>query len=215
MNLPNLLTLSRIFLVPLVVAGLLNSRGHVDWGGTSIDTRAAALVIFLIAAATDMLDGYLARRWSQTTTIGTLLDPIADKLLVSAALVSLVELQVLPAWMAIVQIGREFAVSGFRQIAASVGYTISASQWGKWKMVGQVLMLILLMASLLDAQFRAPGIALAYAVTAVSLWGALDYFFKFWRGIAEATKRASRSRILLEERRTRRQQRLQKQHTGD
>ena len=93
-----------------------------------------ALAIFLSAAGTDLLDGYLARRWKQVTTIGTLLDPIADKLLVSAALISLVQVRVLPGWMAILIIGREFAVSGLRSIAAAEGYTIKASDLGKTKM---------------------------------------------------------------------------------
>ena len=98
-----------------------------------------ALAIFLVAAGTDLLDGYLARRWKQVTTVGTLLDPIADKLLISAALISLVQVRVLPGWMAILIIGREFAVSGLRQIAAAEGYTIKASDLGKTKMLSQVV----------------------------------------------------------------------------
>ena len=113
MNLPNTLTILRIFFVPLLVAALVQEKhvgllGYNEW---------LALAIFLVAAGTDLLDGYLARRWKQVTTIGTLLDPIADKLLVSAALISLVQIRVLPGWMAILIIGREFAVSGLRAIA--------------------------------------------------------------------------------------------------
>jgi CDP-diacylglycerol---glycerol-3-phosphate 3-phosphatidyltransferase len=93
----------------------------------------------LAAAGTDLLDGYLARRWKQVTTVGTLLDPIADKLLISAALISLVQVGVLPGWMAILIVGREFAVSGLRQIAAAEGYTIKASDLGKTKMFSQVV----------------------------------------------------------------------------
>ena len=92
----------------------------------------------MTAAATDLIDGYLARRWKQVTTVGTLLDPIADKLLISAALISLVEIRLVPAWMVILIIGREFAVTGLRSIAASSGYTIRASDLGKTKMVTQV-----------------------------------------------------------------------------
>jgi len=103
--------------------------------------------IFLSAAATDLLDGYLARRWKQETTIGTLLDPIADKLLVSAALISLVQVRVLPGWMAILVIGREFAVSGLRAIAATESYTIKASDLGKTKMLSQVIAISCLLVS--------------------------------------------------------------------
>ena len=98
-----------------------------------------SLAIFLVAAGTDLLDGYLARRWKQVTTIGTLLDPIADKLLISAALISLVQVRALPGWMAVLIIGREFAVSGLRSIAAAEGYTIKASDLGKTKMFCQVV----------------------------------------------------------------------------
>src|SRR6266702_6698661 len=134
MNLPNSLTILRIFFVPLLVAALVQENGVLHLGGFQITNEWLALAIFLSAAATDLLDGYLARRWSQVTTIGTLLDPIADKLLVSAALISLVQVRVLPGWMAILIIGREFAVSGLRSIAAAEGYTIKASDLGKTKM---------------------------------------------------------------------------------
>src|SRR5204863_1498613 len=103
-----------------------------------------ALLIFWVAAATDLLDGYLARKWRQVTTIGTLLDPIADKLLVSAALISLVQVRVVPGWLVVLLIGREFAVSGLRSIAAAEGYTIRASELGKTKMVSQVTAISLL-----------------------------------------------------------------------
>ena len=105
-----------------------------------------ALAIFLAAAATDLLDGYLARRWGQVTTVGTLLDPIADKLLISAALISLVDIHRVPAWMVIVIIGREFAVIGLRSIAAASGYTIAASDLGKTKMMAQVAAIALVIA---------------------------------------------------------------------
>src|SRR5690349_24784183 len=144
MNGPNLLTLLRIFFVPLLVAALLGG-GFVEpyleavLGPLAITRQTFALLIFLVAAATDLLDGYLARRWGQITTVGTLLDPIADKLLISAAMISLVQVRATPAWMAVVIIGREFAVSGLRSIAASAGYTIKASELGKTKMIAQVI----------------------------------------------------------------------------
>ena len=122
MNLPNLLTLLRILFVPLLVAALLAEDLGVNWARlVPVSRELFALGIFLAAAATDLIDGYFARRWRQVTTVGTLLDPIADKLLISAALISLVEIQRVPAWMVILIIGREFAVTGLRSIAARRG----------------------------------------------------------------------------------------------
>src|SRR5512140_360849 len=140
MNIPNALTLLRIFFVPLLVAALVqqNLKFHLH-GDVFITNEYVALIIFWVAAGTDLLDGYLARRWGQITTVGTLLDPIADKLLISAALISLVDVHRVPAWMVILIVGREFAVSGQRSIAAAAGYTIEASELGKTKMVAQVV----------------------------------------------------------------------------
>src|SRR6266545_6845718 len=107
-----------------------------------------ALAILLVAAGTDLLDGFLARRWGQITTIGTLLDPIADKLLISAALISLVQVHAAPAWMVVLIVGREFAVSGLRGIAAAEGYTIKASELGKTKMIAQVVAISVLLLSM-------------------------------------------------------------------
>ncbi len=119
---PNLLTLVRIFLVPLLVAALVQHNLDVHWNGKLIIANDFfALIVFLAAALTDLLDGYLARRWKQVTTVGTLLDPVADKLLISAALISLVEIRLLPSWLVILIISREFAVSGLRSIAAAEG----------------------------------------------------------------------------------------------
>src|ERR1700688_3206312 len=139
MNLPTTLTILRIFFVPFLVAVLVEQDLRIEWHGlVLVSNEFLALSIFLVAAATDLLDGYLARRWGQVTTVGTLLDPIADKLLISAALVSLVQIRKVPAWMVVLIIGREFAVSGLRSIAAAEGYTIQASDLGKTKMVAQV-----------------------------------------------------------------------------
>jgi len=121
MNLPNLLTLLRIFFVPWLVAALVQEDLVLPLRGTVITNDLLALAIFLAASATDLLDGYLARRWKQVTTIGTLLDPIADKLLISAALIALVQIRVVPAWMVVLIVGREFAVTGLRSIAATAG----------------------------------------------------------------------------------------------
>ena len=149
MNLPNALTILRIFFVPFLVAVLVEQDLRIEWRGAVLVTNAfLALSIFLIAAATDLLDGYLARRWKQITTVGTLLDPIADKLLISAALVSLVQIRRVPAWMVVLIIGREFAVSGLRSIAAAEGYTIQASDLGKTKMITQVIAISMVLLSI-------------------------------------------------------------------
>jgi len=142
-----------------------------------------ALIVFLAAAATDLLDGYLARRWKQVTTVGTLLDPVADKLLISAALVSLVQIRLLPGWMAILIISREFAVSGLRSIAAAEGYTIKAGELGKSKMMLQVV-----------------GVALVIFGVA----SAVDYFRKFWGKVDTSIKQRRRHELLTMERQKRR-----------
>src|SRR3954471_1410827 len=151
MNLPTALTLLRIFFVPLLVAALVQENVAIPMGRFRVTNEWLALAIFLIAAATDLLDGYLARRWKQVTTIGTLLDPIADKLLVSAALISLVQVRAMPGWMAVIIIGREFAVSGLRSIAAAEGYTIKASDLGKTKMFSQVVAISCMLLSIRHA----------------------------------------------------------------
>src|SRR3954451_8960582 len=147
-NLPNTLTIVRIFFVPLLVAVLVQERIILHWNGAVITNDVVALAIFWVAAGTDLLDGYLARRWGQVTTIGTLLDPIADKMLVSAALISLVQVRVIPGWLVVLLVGREFAVSGLRSIAAAEGYTIHASELGKTKTFFQVISISLLLVGI-------------------------------------------------------------------
>jgi CDP-diacylglycerol--glycerol-3-phosphate 3-phosphatidyltransferase len=198
MNIPNALTLLRIFFVPMLVAALVGEARRV-W---------LALAIFLAAAATDLLDGYLARRWKQITTVGTLLDPIADKLLVSAALVSLVEVGAVEGWVAILIIGREFAISGLRSIAAAEGYTIQASDSGKAKMVSQVVAVSLCLVALkLPAWKTASNIAV-WAVVATSLWSAFLYFRQFWGKIDDRIKRRRRRELIAMAREQQRQLRL-------
>jgi CDP-diacylglycerol--glycerol-3-phosphate 3-phosphatidyltransferase len=143
LNLPNALTLSRIFVVPLLVVVLL-TRFPSDWLG--VPQQILGLALFVGASITDWLDGYIARKRGQVSTLGILLDPIADKLLVSAALVSLVENRLAPAWAIVIIIGREFAVSGLRSIAAAEGFTISASRKAKFKMLSQVVAITMLIA---------------------------------------------------------------------
>src|SRR6184192_744931 len=136
-NLPNSITLTRIFSIPLLIWILSTSRFH----GTGGEKELLASALFIAASITDGIDGYLARKRGQITTIGMLLDPLADKLLIAAAFVTLVQFNpsLVPAWMAVVIIGREFLVSGLRSIAASQGFTIEASDWGKFKMVVQII----------------------------------------------------------------------------
>lgn len=141
LNLPNALTLSRIFIVPLLVVVLL-TKFPSDWLG--VPQQLLGLTLFVGASITDWLDGYLARKRGQVSTLGILLDPIADKLLISAALVSLVENRLAPAWAIVIIIGREFAVTGLRSIAAAEGFTISASKKAKFKMLSQVVAITLL-----------------------------------------------------------------------
>lgn len=143
MNLPDTLTLLRIFIVPFLVVVLLTPFS--DWLG--VPRHILGVTLFLGAAFTDYLDGRIARSRDQVSRLGKLLDPIADKLLISAALISLVENQLAPAWAVVVIIGREFAVTGLRSIAAADGVVIAASRMGKFKMLSQVVAVALLIVS--------------------------------------------------------------------
>ena len=208
MNFPNLLTLCRIFLVPLLVAVLLQDSWRIRVGVFSISNEFLAVTIFLLAALTDLLDGYLARRWGQVTTVGTLLDPIADKLLISSALISLVQMGLVPAWMAIVIIGREFAVNGLRSIASSLGLTIPASDIGKTKMVFQVAAVtVIILAQRWETLYGA-GLALLWGVMAFAVLSAVEYFAHFWRDLDEQVKRRGRRELLLLEARRKKEQLL-------
>jgi len=204
MNGPNLLTLLRIFFVPLLVAALL---GESPWSQFVLSRETFALGIFLAAAATDLLDGYLARRWGQITTVGTLLDPIADKLLISAALISLVEIRQVQAWMVILIIGREFAVSGLRSIAASAGYTIEASELGKTKMVAQVVAIALVIAAIRWPAMQQAALLAMWAVVLFALASAADYFRKFWGVVDEHVKLRRRRELLALQRQERKRKR--------
>ncbi len=144
MNLPNYLTLLRIFLVPLLVVVLLTPLSENLFG---INSYPFAIAIFLIASLTDVLDGHLARRRKQVSKVGALLDPIADKLLVSAALIVLVEKNLAPAWAVVIILGREFVVTGLRSIAASEGIIISAQKVGKIKMWAQCVAIVALLVA--------------------------------------------------------------------
>lgn len=165
MNLPNTLTLSRIFIVPLLVVVLLTPFSE-NWLGVPRHILGAA--IFLAAAFTDYLDGHIARRRDQVSRLGKLLDPIADKLLISAALISLVENRLAPAWAVVIIVGREFAVTGLRSIAASEGVVISASRMGKFKMLAQVVAVALLIVS--SASGQAPVANFGRPFPAIQFW---------------------------------------------
>jgi len=175
-NLPNALTLLRIFMVPFLVVVLLTKFSGREYVG---------LTIFLLAAITDFFDGWIARRRNQTTRLGALLDPIADKLLMSAAFISLVEMDPahVPAWMVVIIIGREFAVSGLRSIAAQQGVTIAASPLGKWKMVSQVVAISLLILGYELGELRRTGTVALWAVMLFALASGVDYFAKFARAV--------------------------------
>ena len=180
MNLPISLTLLRIFFVPLVVVLLLTSGHNMDlW----------AVVVFLLAATTDLLDGYLARKRGQVTSLGILLDPIADKLLTSAAFISLVYLHLVSAWMAVIIIGREFAVSGLRAIASAEGFSLEVSELGKTKMVFQVVAITVIVLERRLPLLRLPGSVLLWMVVIFALASAGQYFICFWKRLDNRIKR--------------------------
>jgi CDP-diacylglycerol--glycerol-3-phosphate 3-phosphatidyltransferase len=194
MNLPNTLTLARIFLVPIVVVVLLTPelRIRAFWGAS----------LFLVAALTDMLDGYLARRRKQVTTLGRLLDPIADKLLISAALVSLVQLGIAPAWMVVIIIGREFAVSGLRSIAAHEGFSVEVSPLGKGKMVTQVAAVVgLILGHRYHGWVEETANILLWAVVFFALVSMVQYFREFWSKLDSNIKYREKRRERVKERR--------------
>ncbi|HET9219981.1 MAG TPA: CDP-diacylglycerol--glycerol-3-phosphate 3-phosphatidyltransferase [Terriglobia bacterium] len=192
MNLPNALTLVRIFAVPVLVALLMTKYMLV------------AAVIFLAASLTDLLDGYLARKRGQITTLGVLLDPVADKLLISSAFISLIDYGIVEAWMVVIIVGREFAVSGLRSIASTQGFTISASELGKIKMVAQVTAITLLILGHQEFPSVYPlGQYALYAVVLFAIVSAFDYFRTFWNQIDGRFKAQERQRTILDQKRTR------------
>jgi CDP-diacylglycerol--glycerol-3-phosphate 3-phosphatidyltransferase len=169
-NLPNSLTFLRILLIPVFMAFLLEAVPH---------GAVLAAVTFVLAAATDSLDGYFARRRRQITVLGAFLDPLADKLLVSAALIALVELGKLSAWVAMVIIAREFAVSGLRMVAAAEGVIIPASRWGKAKTAGQmVAILVVILEPRWQLWGHTIGTYLLGVAVLLTLVSGIDYFVK-------------------------------------
>jgi len=180
MNLPNSLTLLRIFFVPLLIVVLLTRSPNVELFGIPMRFEFWGVLILLAAASTDWADGYLARRRLEVTTLGILLDPIADKLLISAAFISLVDMHLVPAWMVVIIIGREFTVLGLRNIASAEGFTIAASTLGKTKMVLQVCAVAVLIAGSNRPYLQPLAKVLLWLVVVSALVSAAPYFFRFW-----------------------------------
>lgn len=179
MNLPNKLTTARVILIPFFVFFLLYQ------GGSNLTFRYTALAIFIIASLTDLLDGKIARKYNLVTNFGKFMDPLADKLLVCSALICLIQLGQLPAWMVIIIISREFIISGFRLVASDNGIVIAASYWGKFKTTFQMIAVILLILNI-------PALSL---ITAVCVWIALaltiislvDYIMKNHKVLTEGS----------------------------
>lgn len=207
MNLPNSITLSRICSIPLLIWILTTNRF------SSLDGKQELLAsaLFIAAAITDGIDGYLARKRGQITTMGMLLDPLADKLLIAAAFIVLVQFNpsLVPAWIAVIIIGREFLVSGLRSIAASEGFTIEASELGKFKMVVQIVSVV---AVILDHRWKewpvgryifsvhwVAFLAIWFMVV-LSLVSAFDYFKGFWAKIDRQAVRSRRRAFVLRRR---------------
>lgn len=178
LNLPNKLTLARIFLVPFIIVFLI--------AGETVPNYTAC-AIFLAAVFTDWLDGKIARSTRQVTTLGKLLDPIADKLLISTALIALVQVGRAPAWMVVLIVGRELAITGLRTIAASQGVIIAAGDFGKYKMFAEVAAVTLLILDwpprLGVAAISSPGLLCLWAAMGLSVVSGISYFLKFWKVI--------------------------------
>ena len=204
MNLPNSITVSRIAAIPLFL-WVLSSHSPVKTAGSQ---ELVAAGLFILASITDGLDGYLARRRGQITTMGILLDPLADKLMVSAAYIVLVAYvpSIVPPWIAVLVIGREFLVSGLRSIAAAEGFTIEASEIGKLKTVLQIVSVV---AAILAHRWlywnwfgfivavRLIAVTAIYWMTVVSIISAVDYFIGFWKKIDHASDDARKKRSFI------------------
>ena len=177
MNLPNKLTILRVILIPFFVAALLAGGGQIPV------LRYLAAAIFIVASLTDMLDGKIARKYNLVTNFGKFMDPLADKLLVCAALICLVELRQIPAWMVIVIVSREFTISGFRLVAVEQGIVIAASYWGKFKTTFQMIAVILMILNLPVLRLVTDAFVwIALILTIVSL---VDYLMKNHKVLTE------------------------------
>lgn len=183
LNLANKITIARIFLVPVIIFFLLTNLnlGTLSFADFSITyNQIIAVFIFIIAASTDGIDGYIARKNNLVTNLGKLLDPLADKLLVAAVLITLVEMDMLSAIIAIIIISREFAVTGLRQIALLEGKVVAASMWGKWKTAIQITMIIALLLNNFPFNFiNFPfDVIASWAAALITIYSGVDYFVK-------------------------------------
>lgn len=183
MNLPNKITVSRILLIPVFMVFMLVDfgMGNVTVAGTEMKTgHLIGGLIFIIASITDWLDGYIARKNGLVTNMGKFLDPLADKLLVSAAFIILVELGTAPSWIVIIIISREFAVTGLRLILAGGGEVVAANQLGKIKTVAQILAIVfLLLNNIFFESINIPfGEIMLYIALIFTVWSGADYFYK-------------------------------------
>ena len=171
MNLPNKLTIFRVILIPFFVVFLL--APYFEGYGNYI-----ALAIFIVASITDFLDGKIARKYNLVTNFGKFMDPLADKLLVCSALICLISLSRIPAWVVIIIIAREFIISGFRLIAADNGVVIAASYWGKFKTASQMITVILLVLNIRNSFFQVLGTLFIYISLALTVISLIDYIVK-------------------------------------
>ena len=211
-NLPNYITLSRIATIPLLIWILTSPYfNHPHFSNFSGERVILASALFILASITDGLDGYLARRRGQITTMGILLDPLADKLLITAAYITLVQIspEMVNVWVAVIIIGREFLVSGLRSIASSAGFTIEASDLGKFKMVVQIVSVVAAILALhwesWDFRFfffpvRVIAHTAIWFMVAVSVISAVDYFVAFWKKIDQRVERRRRRLFVLSRR---------------
>ena len=191
MNLPNKITVSRVLLIPVFMVFMLVDFGFgtVTIAGTDIQTgHFIGGLIFIVASITDWLDGYIARKHGLVTNMGKFLDPLADKLLVSAAFIILVGLGTAPAWIVIIIISREFAVTGLRLILAGGGEVVAANQLGKIKTVAQILAIVsLLLNNIFFASIGVPfGMIMLYIALIYTIWSGVDYFYKNRRVLLES-----------------------------
>jgi len=170
MNLPNKLTILRVIMIPFFVVFLLMNKGFT--------TELTALVLFAAASLTDFFDGYIARKYNLVTNFGKFMDPLADKLLVCSAMICLIELGRLPAWIVIIIIAREFIISGFRLVASDNGIVIAASYWGKFKTVSQMFMIMLLIIHPEGTVFFWLEQILIYVSLILTIVSLLDYIMK-------------------------------------
>ena len=182
MNLPNKLTIMRVILIPFFVVFMLAPicPGYANY---------IAVAIFIVASLTDLLDGKIARKYNLVTNFGKFMDPLADKLLVCSALIALVDLNKIAAWVVIIIIAREFIISGFRLVASDNGVVIAASYWGKFKTTFQMLMIIYLVVDLQFAYANVVGMVLVYVALALTVISLVDYIAKNYKVFLEGSSK--------------------------